>query len=49
LDAFRAAFAEALSAVHSSVIVATVAPGNSRRSTPLASEAMRDCFMSAVR
>jgi thiamine pyrophosphate-dependent acetolactate synthase large subunit-like protein len=49
LEAFRVAFAEALSAVESSVIVATVAPGNSGRSTPLASEAMRDRFMSAVR
>jgi phosphonopyruvate decarboxylase len=45
LEAFRSAFAEALKADDSTVIVARVAPGNSKRSTPLASERMRDRFM----
>jgi len=48
LDAFRAAFTRAMQADESSVIVAAVEPGNSARSTPLASERMRDRFMAAL-
>jgi thiamine pyrophosphate-dependent acetolactate synthase large subunit-like protein len=48
LDAFRAVFAAAMQAEDSSVIVASVGPGNSSRSTPLASERMRDRFMASL-
>jgi thiamine pyrophosphate-dependent acetolactate synthase large subunit-like protein len=47
-DGFHAAFVEAWAAVESRVIVAHVDPGNSRRSTPLASEGLRDRFMGAL-
>ncbi len=48
LDDFRSAFADAWSAAEARVIVAHVAPGNSARSTPLASEGLRDRFMASL-
>lgn len=48
LEAFRTAFQAAMTANDSTIIVAHIHPGNSSRSTPLASEVLRDRFMGAV-
>ncbi|MFI5266577.1 MAG: thiamine pyrophosphate-dependent enzyme [Chloroflexota bacterium] len=48
LGDFRDAFARAMQAEDSAVIVAAIEPGNSSHSTPLASERMRDRFMAAL-